>query len=173
MKRIFTLLASLLLLTLSSTLSYANPKTPDVASFTTNVFDSLRAVAFTNTSILGSEPGERIGIWTFGDGTGAATPALGSITHVYPQPGTYTACLKIYRRNNAGDTVLSAQTCSNVVIAQICTAIFEKLQTPNAAVNFAYFKAFPWSNGNPRPYQVCWNFGDGHDTCINYASNYT
>ena len=166
-------MALLLSLTLASLSSMANPKTPDIASFTTSVNDSLRAVAFANTSIWGSEPGERIAVWNFGDGNMATTPGLASVSHVYAHPGTYSACLRIYRRNLAGDTVLSAQTCQSVVINQICNANFEKLQTPNGPINFAYFKAFPWSNGNPRPYQVCWNFGDGHDTCINYATNYT
>jgi PKD domain/Secretion system C-terminal sorting domain len=30
------------------------------------------------------------------------------------------------------------------------------------------FTAQPWNSGNKKPVQVCWNFGDGNDTCINY-----
>ena len=172
MRRIITLLAGMLILTLVTTHSQANPTTPDLANFNVTVFDSLRVAAFTNTSILGSEPGERIGVWNFGDGNQATTGALANITHLYPHPGVYNACLRIYRRNNAGDTVLSAMFCKTVTIAQVCTANFERLLS-NANPTFAYFRAFAWSNGNPRPLQVCWNFGDGHDTCINYPSNYT
>jgi hypothetical protein len=34
-------------------------------------------------------------------------------------------------------------------------------------------KALPWNNNNRKPSRVCWQFGDGRDTCINYPENYT
>jgi hypothetical protein len=32
------------------------------------------------------------------------------------------------------------------------------------------FVATPWHSANKKPVQICWSFGDGKDTCINYAS---
>jgi PKD repeat protein len=50
----------------------------------------------------------------------------------------------------------------------LCTADFEQIQSSNANPLHAYFRALPWhANGN-HPEQICWNFGDNHDTCINY-----
>jgi PKD repeat protein len=172
MRKMYTLLAGMIL-TLFATRSYALPVTPDVANFTVSVNDSTRLVLFTNTSTLGSEPGERTAVWIFGDGAVTVTPALANTQHIYPAPGTYNACLKIYRRNTAGDTVLSAMICKTLTIAQVCRADFEKLPPPAGGTFLTYFRALPWSNSQARPIRICWQFGDGHDTCINYTQSYT
>jgi hypothetical protein len=35
------------------------------------------------------------------------------------------------------------------------------------------FIAAPWHSANKKPIQICWNFGDGKDTCFNYSSTNT
>ncbi len=48
-----------------------------------------------------------------------------------------------------------------------CRADFETLLATNNLLR-AYYRAVPWHNNNKKPEQICWNFGDNHDTCINY-----
>ncbi|MBL7702350.1 MAG: PKD domain-containing protein [Ferruginibacter sp.] len=47
-------------------------------------------------------------IWTFGDGTGSHDPVA---THRYAQPGTYTACLTVWRSNQCAST-----TCHQITV---------------------------------------------------------
>ncbi|OQP57970.1 DNRLRE domain-containing protein [Niastella populi] len=35
------------------------------------------------------------------------------------------------------------------------------------------FVAHTWNSGNKKPVLICWNFGDGKDTCISYTSSNT
>ena len=46
------------------------------------------------------------------------------------------------------------------------------LVTTNNPLTVTY-KALPWHNNNKKPKQICWKFGDGKDTCIQYPENYT
>lgn len=170
MRKLYALLAGIFC-TLLATTSYAVPSTPDVANFTFRVDHAGKNVVFRNTSTIGSEPGVRRAYWSFGDGTGVMTPPLQGIRHHYQHPGTYTVCLKIYRyRSNTGDSVLSAQICKTVVINTVCRADFEKLPSPVANPLRASFRALPWHNDNKRPVEICWSFGDGTDTCIQYSN---
>lgn len=170
MRKLYALLAGFVL-TLLATISFASPVTPDAANFTFTINHETRNVVFTNTSTLGSEPGLRRAFWSFGDGGTTWTPPLQGTEHQYQHPGTYTVCLKIFRyRPNQNDSVLSAQICKTVVINTLCRADFERL--PNTSNNplQATFKALPWHNDNKRPLRICWSFGDGNDTCIQYSN---
>jgi len=175
MRKLYALLAGFVLTLLASTAYAQTVATPDVANFTFTVNHDTKHVVFTNTSTLGNQPGIRRAFWSFGDGTGTWTPPLQGTQHQYQHPGSYTVCLKIFRyRPNHGDSVLSAQVCKTVVINTVCRADFVKL--PVATVNnplLATFKALPWHNNNKKPQRICWRFGDGSDTCINYPNNYT
>lgn len=171
MRKLYALLTGLLL---SLTAIYSRPVTPDIANFTFLVDHPNNHVAFTNTSVLGSEPGNRVAYWTFGDGTSAVTGALQNTDHQYAGPGTYNVCLKIYRyRPVLGDSVVSAQVCKTVVIETACQANFERV-TVNATSNplFAIFRAIPGHNANKKPVRICWTFGDGRDTCIQYSTTF-
>lgn len=171
MRKLYALLAGVFY-TLLATTSYAVPSTPDVANFTFRVDHAGKNVVFRNTSTIGSEPGVRRAYWSFGDGTGIMTPPLQGTRHHYQHPGTYTVCLKIYRyRSNTGDSVLSAQICKTIVINTVCRADFEKLPSPAANPLRASFRALPWHNDNKRPVEICWSFGDGTDTCIQYSNS--
>jgi len=173
MRKLYALLAGILL-TLPAITTHALPVTPDVANFSFNVNDETRTVVFTNTSTIGNEPGIRRAYWNFGDGSGVWTPALQGTHHQYAHPGTYEVCLKIFRfRPNHRDSVLTAQVCKTVVIHTLCRADFEKLPiSPTANPLDVVFKALPWHNDNRRPVRICWNFGDGQDTCIEYPNSY-
>src|SRR5438034_20632 len=62
-------------------------------------------------------------------------------------------------------------------IAQVnpdsCSADFEKLQTNSNYPLHVYYRALPWHSSGKKPVQICWNFGDNHDTCIQYLTSYT
>ncbi len=172
MRKLYALLAGFLL----SLAAAANPLPPDVANFTFTIDHPNKDVAFTNTSVLGTEPGVRKAFWTFGDGSNQWTAPLAGTQHHYLLPGTYTACLKIYRyRPNANDSVLAAQVCKTFTIETVCRADFERVQVASIPPNslHALFKALPWHNGNKVPVRICWTFGDGRDTCIQYTNTST
>jgi PKD repeat protein len=173
MRKLYALLAGLILSLASITNADAKNVSPDVANFTFTIDAPNNNVFFTNTSIIGSEPGARRAYWSFGDGAVQMTGPLENTQHHYQIAGTYNVCLKIYRyRPNLGDSVLSAQVCKTVVIQTVCNAEFVTL---NVAANplLKYFVAQPSHNQNKKPVKICWQFGDGRDTCINYPATYT
>ena len=53
--------------------------------------------------------------------------------------------------------------------ADSCKADFEITQTPNSPL-YKYFTALTWHSSQKRPLQICWIFGDGTDTCIQYPN---
>ncbi len=167
MRKLYALLAGILL-TLAAP---ARTLSPDIANFTYVV--DHNNVVFTNTSVLGNEPGTRKAFWSFGDGSGTITPPLQGTDHHYQLPGTYTVCLKIYRyRSTLHDSVLSAQVCKTFTIETICGADFERLTSTANNPLLVTFKAIPSNNGNKKPARICWTFGDGRDTCIQYSNTY-
>lgn len=111
--------------------------------------------------------------WKFGDGTDTCityNPAISYnyiVTHSYLQPGTYTVCVKIKYQGGC-----VSEKCKPVVVGvntipDSCRADFETTSytsTPRTKK----FTALPWHNNQKRPEKICWDFGDGHDTCITY-----
>jgi PKD repeat protein len=113
--------------------------------------------------------------WKFGDGTDTCiqytntNPGPYSVVHHYQQPGSYEVCVKIVYSDGC-----EARKCKEVVAGEFCRADFEKLAlTPTANPLWVTFKALPWHSENKKPKKICWKFGDGKDTCIEYSSNYT
>src|SRR6266404_1525123 len=49
-----------------------------------------------------------------------------------------------------------------------CRADFERVPSTTISLLTAGFRALPWINADKRPEQICWSFGDNHDTCIKY-----
>ncbi len=173
MRKLYALLTGFVFSLVSISSANARNVTPDVANFTFTVNAPNNNVFFTNTSTIGSEPGPRKAFWNFGDGVIQMTGALDNTQHHYQVAGTYNVCLKIYRyRPNIGDSVLTAYVCKTLVIQTACNAEFVTL---NVAANplLKYFVAQPMHNQNKKPVKVCWQFGDGRDTCINYTTTYT
>ena len=114
--------------------------------------------------------------WKFGDGTdtclnaasGAIPPLV--IGHTYAQPGNYTVCIRI---KYLGDCV--AEKCNSITIlpaVDSCLANFEA-SAINSTPLGRKFTALPWNSAGKKPQQVCWNFGDGTDTCVPYTESYT
>jgi PKD repeat protein len=174
MRKLYALLTGFAL-ALSALHSSALPPTPDVANFTFTVDHANKNVVFTNTSVIGSEPGSRLAFWSFGDGTSAWTLPLQGTQHHYQLPGIYNVCLKIYRFPPTSPTpVVTSTICKTISINVVCRADFEKLPIAASANPLVVtYKALPWINNNKKPVRICWIFGDGRDTCINYPSSYT
>ena len=170
MRKLYALLAGFLVCLASIN---AKTVTPDVANFTFTIDAPNNNVFFTNTSTIGSEPGPRKAFWNFGDGIIQMTGALSNTQHHYQVAGTYNVCLKIYRyRPNHGDSVLTAQICKTLVIQVVCNAEFLTIAVTSNPL-LKYFIAQPSHNQNKKPVQICWQFGDGRDTCITYPTTYT
>src|SRR5215207_6571898 len=125
-------------------------------------------VVFTNTSVLQGD-GVKKAFWSFGDGSLAITGPLAGITHHYNSAGTYQVCLKIWRYSNtSNDSVLLGSECKSVTLQQHCTAGFQwadSISTNSLAHHVGFF-GFGSSNSNKIIKEICWNFGDGTDTCI-------
>ncbi len=117
--------------------------------------------------------------WTFGDGTPDScityTPNATNYTinHTFANYGTYTVCVKI-----TYDGGCFSYKCNPVVVLNpippptpdTCAANFVVVGTgTNSGLN-KYFNALPQHNNNKKPTKICWTFGDGADTCINYTT---
>jgi PKD domain/Secretion system C-terminal sorting domain len=116
--------------------------------------------------------------WRFGDGTpdtcitytnSAAGPY--TVTHRYSQPGNYNVCVNILYHGGC-----EARKCNHIQVGPptppACTVRLFEI-TPSITSLVRGFLAIPHSNTTPpaRPYQVCWYFGDGTDTCITFTSS--
>src|SRR4029078_9475684 len=120
---------------------------------------------------------QKVICWKFGDGKDICIEYAQNfsgpytVRHRYNVPGTYTVCIKI---NYYGGC--EAYKCKLIVVTRPdeCRADFERITTsPTANPLLVYFKALPWNNNNKKPKTICWRFGDGKDTCINYPENYS
>lgn len=132
-------------------------------------------VEFINTSHLHGDA-VRKAWWSFGDGARQMTPPLANTSHHYNNAGTYTACLRIYKYfTNSNDSVLTAETCKIFTIASTTTpdSCHAEFTNTSSSTNgpTQNFVAIPWHNHNKKPERICWNFGDGSDTCIQYDPN--
>ena len=82
MRKLYALLAGICM-TLLAVPSNATPDTPDVAGFTFSISAPGNTVFFTNTTVLGNEPGIRKAFWSFGDGATQLLPPLANTQHQY------------------------------------------------------------------------------------------
>ncbi len=170
MRKLYALLAGICFV-LAATPARAQTATPDVANFTYNI-DASGNVVFTNTSVLGNLQGPRRAQWSFGDGSNEWTEPLQGTSHQYLAPGSYTVCLKIFRLlSNTSDPVVSAEVCKTIVIPAVCRADFERVAvSPTSSPLTVTLKALPLHSSDNRPVLICWDFGDGTDTCIQYSN---
>ena len=174
MRKLYALLAGLCF-ALSFLPAQAQNPVPDQANFSFTVDPATNNVIFTNTSVLGSLAGIRRAHWSFGDGSGQWTGPLEGTQHHYATAGTYNVCLKIFLyHNNTGDSILTSHICKTVVIESLCRANFEyrdSLASVSPLRHIVRFWAIPFHHDNKPVVQVCWNFGDGSDTCINITNS--
>jgi len=160
-----------LLTSLVMTLFQANGQ--DTANFTYTI-SSANQVIFSNTSHVHGDAPQKA-VWLFGDGVKQVTPPLANTFHQYTTAGSYTACLKIYKySNSSNDSVVTADVCKTIILStsspDSCRVEFSNTGNTTTPVNQA-FVAKPWHNNQKKPEQICWNFGDSHDTCIKYDPN--
>ncbi|HEV8286507.1 MAG TPA: PKD domain-containing protein [Chitinophagaceae bacterium] len=64
--------------------------------------------------------------------------------------------------------VLVSSPANAKTVEDSCRADFERVSSTTINLLTAGFRALPWINNDKKPEQICWNFGDNHDTCINY-----
>jgi hypothetical protein len=114
--------------------------------------------------------------WQFGDGNDTCINYTNSYTgqylvnHLYNHPGIFEVCVKILYYEGC-----EARKCRPVELIRpdTCAADFERIEVlPPNNILLSYFKALPRHNNNRKPARVCWTFGDGRDTCINYTETY-
>lgn len=168
MRRIYTLLTGLILSSVT-----IQSSAQEVANFT-HTFSGT-TVHFTNTSnTSAADTAMRRCRWEFGDGTSLLTYYSTNPTHTYTQNGTYNACLKLYMvipvSTPNGDSLhLLSSICKTFILngPDSCLANFETLAVASSPLA-KYFVALPWHSNQKKPEQICWTFGDGNDTCINY-----
>jgi PKD repeat protein len=113
--------------------------------------------------------------WNFGDQHDTCVQYSTSFTgpydvnHTYAQPGSYEVCVGIVY-----DGGCEAKKCKVIQVGErdSCSASFEAVTTNPASLRMNFI-AKPWNNHDKKPVLICWNFGDNHDTCIQYATSYT
>ncbi|RYD96740.1 MAG: PKD domain-containing protein, partial [Sphingobacteriales bacterium] len=111
--------------------------------------------------------------WQFGDGrdTCILYPSGYNgqpVFHDYPSPGTYNTCATIFYQGGCQSNRCQPvnvpppppDSCRTTITVQPVVA------TPMAR----RFIANPFHNNGRRVTRICWLFGDGRDTCINYAA---
>ncbi len=116
--------------------------------------------------------------WTFGDGsdtcinaTAGTVPPL-NVIHRYAHGGTYNVCLKVKFDGGCIAEKCNSITLNNPTIADSCAANFTSSATA-ASILGRRFVAQPWHSNGKKPVRICWTFGDGKDTCIQYATTHT
>ena len=111
--------------------------------------------------------------WNFGDNRDTciqySTSYTGSyaVYHLYPHTDNYNVCVKIQY-----DGGCVSQYCGTVHVGESpdsCLANFEGSSVSSTPLS-RHFVAQPWNNHNKKPVSICWNFGDNHDTCIQYSN---
>jgi PKD repeat protein len=110
--------------------------------------------------------------WTFGDGNTAITPNATPVYHYYGNSGVYNVCVRI---KYEGGCIAEKCRTVNAVVPDTCRADFEMLQAASNSLarTFIALPSHTSYNGIAKPYKICWKFGDGRDTCINYDTTYT
>ncbi|MDQ6610398.1 MAG: PKD domain-containing protein [Bacteroidota bacterium] len=165
MTKIYTLLLILFGSTLLKAQTTANVNFTFVLDPVTNV------VVFNNTSSSLGDASKKA-FWSFGDGSFQTSGALDGATHHYVSSGTYQVCLKIYKYiSGSNDSILLGSECKSLTLQSqtICTANFQFHDTISISplTHHVTFNGTGSNNVNSHVLQVCWNFGDGTDTCIN------
>lgn len=114
--------------------------------------------------------------WTFGDNSDTCIQYATSFTgtygvhHVYSHSGNYNVCVNILY-----DGGCEAHSCHTIHAGSedSCRANFERIPfTSTNDIFTAGFRALPWHSNNKKPARICWSFGDGTDTCVNYGQDY-
>jgi PKD repeat protein len=132
--------------------------------------DSLTKLFVAQVNTSGDHRPEMI-CWNFGDHTDTCiqyNPAQShnyAIYHHYKEKGTYTVCVKVQYQGGC-----KADNCHEVKVSRIdsCRIEYktEKISSNRLAMQFI---AQPVNSNDKKPVRLCWKFGDGKDTCIEYT----
>ncbi|MFI5131189.1 MAG: PKD domain-containing protein [Chitinophagales bacterium] len=105
--------------------------------------------------------------WAFGDNTdtcinyGPDYTGPYVVNHNYQQPGQYEVCIKILYYGGC-----EARKCKPVIVPHNTCAVNLYELTPSTNSLRRLFYAFVTSMPNRPVERICWNFGDGTDSCI-------
>lgn len=145
-------------------------------------FETVNSTSNTLGKYFTAQPWDALGkkpvliCWDFGDSQDSciqySTSYTGSyaIFHAYPHSGSYNVCVKVQF-----DGGCESHYCSPVEVGDAsdsCSADFETGFISSIPLG-RHFRAIPWNNQNKKPVYICWNFGDQHDTCVQYSNTYT
>jgi len=133
-----------------------------VANFTWHADSAIaQKIWFTNTSTpLSTTDSVR---WTFGDGTSSN---IFNPDHTYSQPGTYTVCLRVQKRNNAGTPInCVSEICKTIVVQPTCNLVANFTWQADASlpqkISFTNTST-PLNNTD----SIRWTFGDGSSSSL-------
>ena len=110
--------------------------------------------------------------WKFGDNTDTcinydpASPHNYAVYHTYREQGAYNVCVIIKYQGGC-----QADFCHQVNVGEAadCKTAY-RTETPNDRPLIKYFIAQPWNSQQKKPLRICWTFGDGKDTCVQYTT---
>jgi PKD repeat protein len=131
--------------------------------------DSLTKLFVAQVNTSGDHRPELI-CWNFGDHTDTCiqyNPAEShnyAVYHHYKEKGAYTVCVKVQyqggcKADNCHEIRLSANESCHIEYKT------EKIASNRLGLQFI---AHPVSSNDKKPVRLCWKFGDGKDTCIEY-----
>ncbi|HJW16049.1 MAG TPA: PKD domain-containing protein, partial [Flavisolibacter sp.] len=153
-------------LLLAALVCFMFARSQDVANFT--IATTGRTITITNTSQF-TGTANRKAVWSFGDGYSTSTSSTAGTQHSYTANGAFKVCLIIYVYTGEHDSVATADHCQEVRISETSTDYMARFEV--GKTNDSLTKLFVVqinTNSDHRPEQVCWSFGDGSDTCIQY-----
>jgi PKD repeat protein len=110
--------------------------------------------------------------WIFGDNSDTcinydpSSQHNYAVRHNYKESGSYTVCVIIKYQGGC-----KADFCHQVTAAETITCkTAYRTETANDQPLLKYFIAQPWNSQQKKPVRICWKFGDGKDTCVQYAA---
>lgn len=114
-------------------------------------------------------------VWNWGDNTPPTTTTAVSgygIAHQYVAAGNYNVCLTLHYEGGCESSnchVLAVVDSS--ATPDTCHAAFtQAVLNASPIAQVVGFAAQPSHNHNKAVTRVCWTFGDGRDTCVNYTA---
>jgi PKD repeat protein len=131
--------------------------------------DSLTKLFVAQVNTSGDHRPELI-CWNFGDHSDTCiqyNPAEShnyAVYHHYKEKGTYSVCVKVQYQGGC-----KADNCHEIKVTREDSCRIEYNTEKIAANRLALqFIAHPVNSNDKKPVRLCWKFGDGKDTCIEY-----
>ncbi|MGZ3897198.1 MAG: PKD domain-containing protein [Flavisolibacter sp.] len=108
--------------------------------------------------------------WDFGDhhdtcvSYNPGSSANYALYHHYGAPGGYKVCVTIFYAGGC-----QSSSCQEIRTGEApsCKVTY-RTETPSNHPLTRYFIAQPWHSQQQLPVRICWHFGDGKDSCVQY-----